>query len=166
MLAVFFEVRTIRCLVFFLLGLTAWPLRVGAGDWGVVPIEFVASIGPDGGDRYYVRSVGGRIFYTIAPGSATRLEFKIDPSPAQWQRFRRDLDRLRIWVWKSDYEPRTPVFDGVAWTLDLVYADRSLRTRGSEAYPSARGSVDHHESRAFARFRAAVSRLLGGRKFG
>lgn len=166
MLAVFLEVHALRFLEFLLLALTTWPRQVAAGDRGYVPIEFVASIGPDGGDRHYVRPDGGQVFYTIAPGSALRIVTKVDPSPAQWQRFRRDLDRLRVWRWASNHEPRQPVFDGVAWTLDLVYADRSLRTRGWEAYPSANGSVDHDESRVFARFRAAVSRLLGGRKFG
>lgn len=89
---------------------------------------------------------------TSEPGTRTR---RIRVGDDQWREFRRVMDEVNVWVWKKEYiDPN--VADGTQWSLRLEYADASVFSRGSNAFP---------EQQDFERFRVAVEMLLGGREF-
>lgn len=127
---------------------------------GMRPSVFEVSIGGFFGASYRVElQSDGTLLYrhnpkTLIsdPGTRTR---RIRVGDDQWREFRRVMDEVNVWVWRKEYiDPR--VVDGTQWNLRLEYADASVFSRGSNAFP---------EQQDFERFRAAVVMLLGGREF-
>ena len=76
------------------------------------------------------------------------------PTKSQWLEFRRSLDEINVWGWRSEYnDPR--VMDGESWSLVIEYSDRAVASHGVNAYPEA-----------FNRYRAAIHKLAGPMLFG
>ncbi len=107
--------------------------------------------GPEG-PTYLVELHDGALTYTSGPRNAP-THTTITPTAAQWGEFRHTLDELEAWRWQPDY-PNNRIKDGTQWRLSVEYADRALKTGGSNAFP------EH-----FQRYRAAVQKLLGGKTF-
>ena len=131
-----------------------------SGDSVIRPRLFEASIGGFFGASYRVElESDGTLLYrhnpktlTSEPGTRTR---RVRVGDDQWREFRRVMDEVNVWVWRKEYiDPG--VVDGTQWSLRLEYADASVFSRGSNAFP---------EQQDFERFRAAVEMLLGGREF-
>jgi hypothetical protein len=127
---------------------------------GMCPRVFEVSIGGFFGASYRVElQPDGTLLYRhnpktliSEPGTRTR---RVRVGDDQWREFRRLMDEVDVWVWRKDYiDPR--VVDGTQWSLRLEYADASVFSRGSNAFP---------EQQDFERFRVAVVMLLGGREF-
>jgi len=127
---------------------------------GMRPSVFEVSIGGFFGASYRVElQSDGTLLYRhnpktliSEPGTRTR---RVRVGDDQWREFRRVMDEVNVWVWRKEYiDPN--VADGTQWSLRLEYADASVVSRGSNAFP---------EQQAFERFRAAVEMLLGGREF-
>jgi hypothetical protein len=60
------------------------------------------------------------------------------PTDAQWRQFRKALDDMDVWSWKSSYEPSDVgevVMDGEGWILAIGYPDRSVSSSGANAGP-------------------------------
>lgn len=57
--------------------------------------------------------------------------------------------------------------DGTDWELSIVYADKEIRSQGSNSFPLHDGteSGDLQKTGAFAQFVMAVQSLVGGRDF-
>jgi len=130
------------------------------GTEPIVPQSFEASIGGFFGPSYGVELFGdGDLLYlhnqetfTTAPGT---VETTIPVTAEQWRVFRKALDDAHVWDWGEEYTD-PDVDDGTQWRMRVEYADISVDSYGSNAYPPERD---------FERFRCAVVELLGGRDF-
>lgn len=78
----------------------------------------------------------------------------IDPD---WQLLHADLDEIGVWNWQSSYDK--PSIGGTTWRLLIKWADREVRTQGTNEYPQDEEGSDA----PFSEFMAAVRRQLGGR---
>jgi hypothetical protein len=134
------------------------------------PLSFEVYVGSFDGPSYGAWWDGRRLTYeSFDPAYEHRLELRVSPSRAQWRRFWQSVAEIGVWAWAKRYEPGKRfepsgvVRDGTHWSLTLAYSAREVQSSGDNAGP---GAVDLDESRDFARFCRAVSRLLGGCEFG
>lgn len=124
------------------------------------PKTLEASIGGFLGASYHVRlQADGRLRYqsnaeTFTPLPGTKTE-RLNVTDQQWQSFRESLDQANVWAWKREYLA-PEVLDGTQWHFQVTYADASIASHGSNAYPN---------KEEFERFRMAVVKLLNGKNF-
>ena len=136
-----------------------------------LPKRLCIGIGGHFGPSYSVTLEKGRLAYTYWPPEASfsqepqpRRE-EIEPSAKQWQTFRRGLDRLNVWYWQGNYPNSVMVCDGVGWSAEIAYSDRSLVSSGDNCFPGRDGravpiTADETDN-TFAKFCRAVARLIG-----
>ena len=88
------------------------------------------------------------------------------PTETQWVEFRRTLDELKVWRWRTEY-PSNGIVDGTQWSLDIAFADRGIKTHGSNSYPDDAGKSngEPEPTEAFKRYLEAVRKLTGGKSF-
>jgi hypothetical protein len=57
--------------------------------------------------------------------------------------------------------------DGTQWSLEVAFADHTLKTHGDNNYPEASGKPNGKPERtkAFERYLDAVRKLIGGKAF-
>jgi hypothetical protein len=88
---------------------------------------------------------------------------EIRPAPTQCQAFRAALDLLNAWRWQPEYFE--PVCDGTGWSVEIVYSDKAISSRGSNCFPGQNGRpisiVDRAQGDTFDQFCRAVSLLVG-----
>lgn len=128
---------------------------------------FTASIGGFFGTTYRVELREGALFYFAADVPDKAVSAKVTPTAKQWREFRRSLDEMKIWQWRTNYS-NPAVRDGIHWSLDVAYDDHHLKTEGSNSFPGRGGKPsggDGEQTRAFSAYTAAVKKLLGGKKF-
>jgi hypothetical protein len=142
-----------------------------------LPERLRISIGGHFGPCYEVTFKKGRLTYTHLSSrdssSEELFQFlgpqpqceEIKPSAKQWQNFRSTLNRLNVWRWQRDYPNSATVCDGVGWSAEIVYSDRSLLSSGSNCFPGRDGralpiSGDERDN-TFENFCRAVARLIG-----
>lgn len=132
-----------------------------------VPTKFAARTEMGGYTRssgYSVEVEGPALLYRTPQNGKT---IRIFPTRQQWREFRREIDEIDVWKWRSRYHRN--VKDGMSWSLHIEYSDRALETSGYEGVPeeaSKPGSCSPTTAKPFKRFVAAVQRLTGGRSFG
>jgi hypothetical protein len=122
------------------------------------------TVGGFDGPSYDLLLTNGSLQYRAA-GSMSGLEDVkaevIAPTASQWKTFRASLDEIGVWNWKTNYiDP--DVLDGMWWTVNVKYADRSIAAEGANAYPDGEGA---NQSPTFQKLTAAVSKLLSERDF-
>ena len=125
---------------------------LSAAEPSSAPRNFSAYIGGFEGPTYLVELRDNALTYTSGPRNKPN-HTRITPTAAQWQEFRQTLDALDVWRWRSNYTNNT-FKDGTQWRISLEYADRALKTEGSNDYP-----------KHFDRYLAAIQKLLGGKTF-
>ena len=135
-----------------------------------LPKRLCISIGGFFGPCYEVTFKKGRLTYTYLPSrdSCTQeLEpqrEEIQPSPEQWENFRRTLNRLNVWCWQAKYSD-PGVCDGTGWSAKIVYSDRSLVSSGDNCFPGRDGRAlpltGDERDNTFEKFCRAVGRLIG-----
>ncbi|HYL91092.1 MAG TPA: pilus assembly protein PilP [Burkholderiales bacterium] len=142
--------------------LLAWSVGCFAQAPTQVPKVFVTTIQPSLKPQHALQFDGTALVYTIRFGAQVETQ-KITPTPAQWAAFRHALDELKVWRWRASYtESRVP--DSTTWSLKVEYADRSVASAGTAAFPDR--STDRTLPRyAFNRYQLAVQELIG-RPFG
>jgi len=129
-----------------------------------VPKKFSASVANFFTGIYSVQLEGSTLLYR-APKHAKAV--RISPTQQQWREFRRAIDDIDIWHWRSRYHGSST--DGDHWSLQIEYSDRLNKTGGYASYPeesASPGSCSRTTNKPFTRFREAVQRLLGDRSFG
>ena len=132
------------------------------------PDEFEVYIGGFASRSYGLWWDGNRLVYeSFRDGYEDREQSHVTPSGAQWARFWSSMDELGVWGWDDRYEgargvPTDEIRDGMHWSLSIRLGDRRVASAGDNSGPT--GS-NHDESRAFAEFAEAVSRLTGGYAF-
>jgi hypothetical protein len=141
------------------------PPRSHSGSRESVPKSFVAFIGDFQANSYQVELNDGVLDYETYsyPGKSSKA--RITPTKADWETFRRALDDLNVWSWRREYE--LTALDGTQWSLEIEYVDRSLKSEGSNNYPTTLGVPNGSGIRTeeFKRYLVAVQKLLGGRDF-
>ncbi len=151
-----------------LLLLVCTGARGASGVLSAAPTSFRAAIGGFLGTTHIVTLENGALTYTdIGRGNKKNAKpQRITPSEKDWQEFRKKLDTVGVWKWQKSYLNRN-VADGTDWSLAITYADRSLESKGRNAYPNANGSENKtpEATKTFSVYCAAVQALLGGRAF-
>jgi hypothetical protein len=89
------------------------------------------------------------------------------PTEAEWQRFWRTMNAVRIWNWKSRYL-NDHVTDGIFWQITIKRSGQSAKkcdVMGSNAYPSDANEqkplLEFEPSRRYTRFVNALLALAG-----
>jgi hypothetical protein len=114
------------------------------------------------GDSYRAEIVPGSsvVVYRHNPDTFTdsggTKEEKIEVPKDRWPVFWKHIEEAKVWSWKKRYSVSPNPPDGTVWSVALDWNGRAVRSAGANAYP---------EAKQFAAFKAAVSELLGGRKF-
>jgi hypothetical protein len=125
----------------------------------VVPTRFQISIGGFGGPCYEVRVVNGQLGYQA---KFSHPPVTISPTTEEWEQFWATVQRCDLWNWAPLYDD-PDVCDGTQWEIDIQLGERSLRSFGSNSYPSDEGTG---YSKPFRLLLRAVRKLIGGRSFG
>jgi hypothetical protein len=130
-----------------------------------VPKKLAVSIGTSFRGEVDRLELDGSALLVRASRNGTAI--RISPTQRQWREFRRAIDEIGVWQWRSKYE--APVPDATGWSVHIAYSDRLIETGGYASGPeqAARpGSCAPTTAIPFKRFLVAVQRLLGGRPFG
>lgn len=130
------------------------------------PITFEFFIGGHFGPSYEFSLKSGELSYKIFADQHTpRAEATIKLSTDEWLLFKIAVDGLDIWNWETRYEGTA--LDGTSWSLRLEYAEQSIISSGSNAYPGdpPEVSTDTDGSKRFDTFLKIVNDLLGGLEF-
>jgi hypothetical protein len=141
-------------------------------DANTLPERLSISIGGHFGPSFSVELEGALLAYrhskpvqNFPPEWASGSE-ELRPSPAQWRAFRAALDQLNVWCWQPEYFE--PVCDGTGWSVEIVYSDKAISSRGSNCFPGRTGRpisiVGRTKGDTFEQFCRAVSALVE-RKF-
>jgi hypothetical protein len=141
-----------------------------------LPKRLCISIGGFFGPCYEVTFKKGRLTYTYLSSrdacSQDLYQFlepqprreEIQPSAKQWQNFRRTLNRLNVWCWQANYPNSAMVCDGVGWSAEIAYSDRSVVSSGDNCFPGWDGRAlpitEDGTDNTFEKFCRAVARLI------
>jgi hypothetical protein len=126
-------------------------------------------------NNYSVTSSGDTLVYTAevpdrATNSAKKTTKTIRPSASQWRQFWKEMDDIRVWQWRPEYD-LPGVADGTFWSIDMAFAGRRARSRGHNNYPDALRELDlatglgYAKGGRFDRYLTAVRALIGGETF-
>ena len=87
---------------------TKEPPTVSAPN--LVPKKLAFSIVDISGPSYDVKLDNeGYVVYSVKqPGQKSKPPLHRAPTPEQWQDFRRELDRSKVWQWKPEYGSKAP----------------------------------------------------------
>jgi hypothetical protein len=118
----------------WLMGIALCSPALNAGETNAIPQRFHARIGGFKGPTYEVKLQDGRLEYARLDGDQHSRCLRVRPTIEQWTEFRRELDAIDIWRWRAQYL-NPEVADGTQWSLDLAFADRAIKTQGSNEYP-------------------------------
>lgn len=113
---------------------------------------------------HHVELQGDTLLYWREPAKDKEPE-RIKPPVERWDEFRRELDAIGIWRWRSEYATRA-IFDATSWTFEIKYSDRSIKTGGdSGIFPDETGAPTSdpsaHEREQYTRYVKALQKLLG-----
>jgi hypothetical protein len=115
-----------------------------------VPKTYTFTITDVSGPSYHIEYTGGYLVYSAAlPGQKSKPPLHRTPSPEQWEEFRHQMDRLKVWQWKPNYGNHSYI-SGTQWSLDLTYSDHSIHSEGHRDFP------DNYDG-----YLKAVGNLLG-----
>jgi hypothetical protein len=125
------------------------------------PTKMSLGIGGFLGASYRVELVegGSAVKYLYNPHTFTDFkgtkEEQILIPPQRWAAFRRSLDAAGVWAWNKQYMNKD-IQDGTVWHVTVEWAGKRIKSEGDNAFPTEKD---------FTAFKAAVTELLGGRKF-
>jgi len=118
-------------------GCASQPPQPAASAPDLIPkklkFEVVGIVGP----TYHVELSEGFLAYSVKePGQKPKPPLHLSPTSEQWKEFRHQLDRLKVWQWKSNYGDKSYI-DGTQWSLDIEYSDRSIHSEGHRDFPGS-----------------------------
>ena len=129
------------------------------------PQVFKATIGGFLGTTYSVELRGDTLVYSVADGPKKASPKEVTPTTKQWNQFRRSLDEIKVWQWRTNY-PNPGAYDGTQWSVDIRYPDRALKAEGDNNYPDRAGKPGGLKvTKTFGLYTAAIRKLLGGLEF-
>lgn len=74
------------------------------------------------------------IFFEINLDPSKQLEYTV-VEPGSTDEFKRELYRLKIWDWDSNYEQGGIVLDGTCWSIRLETKAKIVRSEGLQTFP-------------------------------
>lgn len=133
----------------------------------VRPTAFVFSLEPTFTPSTVVELGGGNLIvvsYLPEGGLVPGSKHQVTPTAPQWTAFWNAVAFLDVWSWKPDYSSSDVgacVDDGKGWRLKIEHLEKSIRTKGTNAYPSF-GSPDvtSLDEERFGLFLFALGELL------
>jgi hypothetical protein len=123
-----------------------------------LPTQFTLYLGGLFGPSYTVELAGHSLTYRTRSWNpeikaVAETSKRITPSENQWRQFWKAADTSDLWRWQREYiDPSTR--DGTQWHVSITLADKTINSRGSNAYPPQ-----------FSVYTLAVKGLLGGEEF-
>jgi hypothetical protein len=175
--------RAIAIIALLFIGGAAAPRqRKNASDHSPIPKKMIVSVG---GGVYYPRDGGkpealmrrsysvelrgkGLHYRVIKEGGEPNVEKVVTPTEEQWESFWKEVENARLWSWSKEYY-NYDVKDGTSWFVEISYRGRSIKSRGSNSYPSEGDVSNPHPDAEYSQpFRAVlrgVRNLLGGLEF-
>jgi hypothetical protein len=135
-----------------------------AAENDALPKKLVAFSGGTWTGFHHVELEGDILLYWRDPKDKKSGE-RIKPSPERWSEFRRELDAIGIWQWRSEYSTRA-IRDAPVWTFEVEYSDRRIKTGGdSGVFPDKSGAPTSFRAAGAAeqyiRYVKALQKLLG-----
>lgn len=118
---------------------------------------FAIALTEDGLLRYHYEVDGDS-----EPGHAP-IEIDIPVGAERWAELAAETDRIGVWSWHGSYGRCETPAKGQSWCLAIVWGDRAVRARGTNAYPGSAGSREPTD--VFLDWCRAVRALVGGRPF-
>ena len=114
------------------------------------------------GPNWEVKHLGqGRLRYAYSDGPLVdRAGTIVEPTPAQWEHFWRELSAIDFWEWAAEYPPEAEILDGMCWSVEVAFAGHSLISQGDNAYPGGR-DFSYANTSEFYLFLSALARLTG-----
>ena len=130
------------------------------------PNKFAISIGGFIGPCYSLMLKDEVLLYQVyQAGYEVKAEERINPQEASWMQFRTAIDKLDLWSWQAEYAD-PGVLDGTYWSVEIEFADKMVKSEGSNCYPGEGGKPNEYEKgKSFKKFLGAVRKLIGGREF-
>jgi hypothetical protein len=123
------------CLLLALVGCATKEPPPTANTPTVVPNKFDFSITDISGPSYHFTLQDGYLVYSAkVPGQKSKPPLDRAPTPEQWQEFRRQLDKLKVWQWKPAYGDKSYI-EGTQWSLVLDFGDHSVHSEGHRDFP-------------------------------
>jgi hypothetical protein len=137
-----------------------------AGETVFAPHVFNAHIGGLFGTSYSVQLTNDVLVYSATKAGKLIDSAKIVPTDRQWGEFQEALNKLNIWEWRTNYINHT-VVDGTQWSLEIKYANGSLKTFGSNSFPKSGGKPNNKPefTDEFRNYLKAVQKIAGGKPF-
>ena len=90
------------------------------------------------------------------------------PTETQWRALKKTMDQAELWRWNTEYI-NPYVKDGTSWEFECEWEAQSIRTGGSNAFPSdpdaCLATHNQSESVRFDSLLRAFSQLVGGEPF-
>src|SRR5215471_10803465 len=117
-----------------------------AAETNAAPESFKTFVGGFTGPSYSVELRDGKLYYSVVDGPSHTRAAKITPSTQQWGEFRRALEDIGVWQWRTNY-PNPRVSDGTQWSLEIRWGGRALRARGSNSFPATGGEPNGRPER-------------------
>ena len=147
--------------------LTLLCIQGVAAERNSVPKKLIASCGGTWTGFYHVELDGTTLLYwhDYAPYGRSEKDSaaRIKPSSQSWSEFRRALDAIGIWRWRSDYSAGWS--DSTRWMVEIEYSDHSIKSGGdSSTFPDKEG-VPCPRDDQYTRYVKAMRKLLGRDSF-
>ncbi len=134
-----------------------------------LPRKFEARIGGHLGWSFSASLTDQGVEYTEFAEEYVPMATKtLLPDEPQWQALRNAMDESELWSWRPEYiNPN--VKDGTSWEIECDWDEQTIRTAGSNAFPSdpdaQKATFSQDESKRFDSLMRAISQLLGGEPF-
>lgn len=110
------------------------------------PSFFVFYIGGSGGPSLYLRLEGDTLICErTAGGRYSGDVLELAPGHDAWEAFFAALERIGVWDWESEYDGVHACSDVTYWHLRLEAGERTISSRGANAYPGT-GADEPSES--------------------
>ncbi len=140
-------------------------VRGVAAESDALPKKLVAFSGGTWTGFHHVELAGDTLLYWRGGPKDKESAERIKPSPERWSEFRRELDAIGIWQWRSEYSTRA-IYDATAWIFQVEYSDRAIKTGGdSGVFPDKTGAPTSNRAadaaEQYTRYVKALQKLLG-----
>ena len=132
-------------------------------ETGSAPGKLAVKWGSDLFGWWKIELEDQNVIYTKHYADKPEDRIQNTPQANDWKTFRKDLDELRVWQWRSSYPNTAGVVDGAQWTAEIVYSDKFLKVAADNNYPDANGRAvpDLRSTDTFRSFVAALWKLMG-----
>jgi hypothetical protein len=175
--------HAIAILALLFIGGAATPRqRKNPSDHSPIPKKMIVSVGggvyyPRDGRKpealmrrsYSVELRGKGLHYrVIKEGGEPNVDKVVTPTEEQWELFWKEIENARLWSWSDEYY-NYDVKDGTFGFVEISYRGRSIKSRGSNSYPSegdvSKPNPGAEYSQPFSVILRGVRNLLGGLEF-